>query len=168
LLVLRLKVFLIICLAGLLGLPAAAEGGRIVLLRHAERLSLFRSDSALSAQGQQRAANLATLLEGYHPGLLIASDKIRTQETLTPLANRLKLPIRTWAMSQTPQLAAWLKANASSGTTIVCWHHDHLQELARALGVPEPVPDWWLSTYDQLWIISLQPDGSATMAIKAQ
>ena len=149
-----------------IALPAAA--GTVVLLRHAERVSLFDQDSPLSPKGEQRAAGLATLLEGFHPASLIASNRIRTQQTLGPLAKRTHLPVATWDASQTAALAAWLKSNAGRSTIIVCWHHDHMRELAQALGVPEPVPDWSGFTYDKLWIIDLEPGGRATLRVQSQ
>ena len=161
----------LICLFVALGALRAAEpgvAGRWVLLRHAERISLFDKDSALSPLGERRAAALAAVLEKYHPKTLVASNKRRTQQTLAPLAERSHLPVKIWEAEQTAQLAAWLKTAAGGGTVIVCWHHDHLRELARALGVPEPIPAWSAFTYDKLWIIDLEADGSLKLHVETQ
>ena len=143
-------------------------GGRVVLLRHAERVSLFDQDSPLSPLGVQRAAGLATLLEAFKPTALIASNKLRTQQTLAPLARRVQLPVQIWDAAQAAPLATWLRAHAGKGTLIVCWHHDRMRALAKALGVPEPLPNWSAFTYNNLWIIDLHPDGKATLEVKTQ
>ncbi len=136
-----------------------APSTTVILIRHAERASLIAPDSPLSDQGRRRAAGLAYLLDQYHPVALIASDRVRTQQTLQPLSVRLHEPIRIWDAQSTDSLGQYLRTAYPGETVIVCWHHDHMAELARALGVRGKLPGWSLFTYDKIWTVTLEGDG---------
>lgn len=143
------------------GICAAPQAGptTVILVRHAERDSFFAADSPLSKKGQSRAAGLAYLLDQYQPVALFASDRVRTQQTLRPLADRLHLPISVWDYRQSETLGHHLRTTYPGKTVIVCWHHDHMEELARALGVRGDVPDWSLFTFNKIWTVTLGAGG---------
>ena len=48
-------------------LGLAAQDTTVILLRHAERQSIFDGDSPLAEAGLHRAQVLVPLLAGYHP-----------------------------------------------------------------------------------------------------
>lgn len=133
----------------------------VILIRHAERASFLTYDSPISKKGQRRAEGLAYLLDQYHPTTLIASNLIRTQQTLNPLANRLLMPIGIWDSRQSESLGHYLRSAYPGKSVIVCWHHDHMEELARALGVQGKIPNWSLFTFDKIWTVTLELNGQA-------
>ena len=91
----------------------------------------------------------------------------RTQETVAPLANRLRLPVQTPFLSK--DYAALAKAildnSAYAGKTVlVCWNHEEIPQLTRALGVSSQPPKWKASVYDLVFVISYH-DGRAGLTM---
>lgn len=146
----------------------AAQDTTVVMLRHAERQSLFEGDSPLAEAGLRRARELVSRLEAFHPAALYTSDLQRTQQTLAPTAAKLALAPRIRAKGGSEALAAEILRDHRGHTVIVCWHHDLMKKLARGLGVKGPVPYWSLDTYDRLWIVRVPARGGATLEEQPQ
>jgi hypothetical protein len=160
----------------------------ILLLRHAEKPDSSKSRFGFAEQGQedtkslsirgwQRAGALAVLLAPYPllssrlpvPERIYASafrkgggHSRRPEQTVQPLAQKLGCQVDlTWALHQEEAFGAALAA--SVGTAAVCWQHQGLAKLARAILAPQPLPmlpaDWtWPDNcYDVIW--SLRRDG---------
>ncbi len=53
-------------------------------------------------------------------------------------------------------------------TVLACWHHDHMKELVKALGVEGSIPDWSMFTFNKIWIVSLSGDRTGTLRIETQ
>jgi phosphohistidine phosphatase SixA len=149
-------------------LGLAAQDTTVVLLRHAERQSIFDGDSPLAEAGRRRAEALAPLLAGYRPAVLYASDLKRTQQTLAPTAARLGLSPVLRPKDGSAALAAEILRERRGQTVIVCWHHDLMKKLVRALGVKGPVSYWSLDTYDWIWIVTIPAQGEARLVEKKQ
>ena len=64
----------------------AAAPVLIVMVRHGEKADDGTPDPPLTERGRERAACLATLLQGYAPTHLFATSYQRTRATLEPLA----------------------------------------------------------------------------------
>src|ERR1035438_8561400 len=89
----RLRLGLLVCLITLAA-TLGAQDTTVVLLRHAERLSLLDGNSRLSEAGLKRAQALVPLLQSFQPSALFTSDLERTQQTLAPVAAKLGLTPR--------------------------------------------------------------------------
>jgi len=160
------------CLAFLLAVACStvsAQPERIILLRHAEKPS-DDNKSTLSARGQERAKALVAYFT-QTPGLLDQESQVvlfatrfgkkvrdnHTHETLAPLARQLHLRIE--APFENTSYSALAKHILTSPeckgkVVIVCWDHEHLPDLAAALGV-RPAPAKWKSTvFDRVWLLS--------------
>jgi phosphohistidine phosphatase SixA len=159
--------FLRACLLALtVGL--GAQDTTVVLLRHAERQSLLDSNSLLSEAGLRRAQNLVPLLETFHPSALYASDLERTQQTLAPVAAKLGLKPLIRPKGGSEALAAEILRDQRGKIVVVCWHHDLMAKVARALGVKGPVPYLSFDSYDWLWIVHVPAKGEATLEERLQ
>lgn len=150
-----------------------AQDTTVVLLRHAERASLFDEDSPLSEAGYRRAQALVPLLEAFHPAVLFASNRVRTQQTLAPLAAKLGMQPTIRSKDESAALATEILKAHRGQTVLVCWHHDLMKKLAKGLGVPGPIPYWSFTTYDRFWVVRIPAHGEATleaqgMALPAQ
>lgn len=151
--------------------PVLQSGARettVVLVRHAERESLWDGDSPLSLAGQRRIQHLVPLLEAFKPTALYTSDLARTQQTLAPLAARLGLKPVIRSKGDTPLLPSEILRDHRGETIVVCWHHDLMKKLVRGLGVKGAVPYWSLDTYDWLWIVHVPDQGEATLEQRMQ
>jgi hypothetical protein len=155
-----------------------ARPARVILLRHAEKPP-GESNVHLSERGESRARALVALFEARlvlgnnGPAAALFAPKITRQghsrrpyETLEPLAEHLKLSIQTaYSPSDYAALAKHVLSDPGldGKTVIVCWIHDYLPALAKALGVkPEPAR-WKGSIYDRVWVITY-PDHHAVLA----
>lgn len=160
----------------------------ILLLRHAEKPDDPEGDIGLTSDGEedaksltvrgwQRAGALAALL-APNPLLgcrLPSPDRIyasafrkggghsrRPEQTVLPLAQKLGRPVDlTWALHQEAAFGAALAASA--GASLVCWQHQGLVALARAVAAPQRLSElpndwrWPADRYDVIW--SLRHDG---------
>ena len=112
----------------------------VVLMRHAEKAS-EEADAELSEVGQVRARRVAELLASSGATRLFATDVKRTQQTLAPLAERLKRPVEVRPAKATADLARELAALPPGTVAVVAHHSNGVPPLARALGAPIPDVD---------------------------
>ena len=156
----------------------APRPAQIILIRHADEPD-DPNDPHLSRAGVQRAEELVTFITTdsamTRNGLPVAvfatrttkhGNAVRTQETVAPLARALKLPVQTPFLSEDYAALAKriLKEPGYAGKTVlVCWNHEEIPQLVKALGVrPEP-RKWKDSVYDLVYIITYQ-GGKAALA----
>ena len=158
------RILLALCFAAILG----AQDTTVVLVRHAERQSIWDGDSPLGEAGLRRAQALVPRLATFHPAALYTSDLQRTRQTLAPLAARLDLTPSTFPKHASAELAAAILRDHRGQTVVVCWHHDLMKKLVRALGVKSPVPHWPLASYDPLWIVRVPAQGTASLEVGTQ
>ena len=151
-----------------LALGLGAQDLTVVLLRHAERQSLFDDDSPLAEAGLHRAQALVPQLEGFRPAALYTSDRRRTQQTLAPTALKLGLLPGVRPKGGSEALASEILHDQRGKVVVVCWHHDLMKKLVRGLGVKTPVPYWPIDTYDWLWIVRVPAKGEATLEERGQ
>ncbi len=164
----------------------------ILLLRHAEKPGTGdetvglgpdgRTDAkSLTVRGWQRAGGLAALLA---PGPLAETtrhlprpDRIhasafrkggghskRPEQTVLPLAAKLGQAVDLrWALHQEDECGAALAAQA--GVVLVCWQHQGLPALARAVAAPQRLPElpdgweWPKNRFDVIWFLRRERPG---------
>ena len=147
----------------------ATRPAQVILIRHAEE-PRDKQNPHLSNRGVDRADRLVSFLSTdtlmTRFGLPVAvfatrttSDGFgqRTQETVTPLAQHLHLPVQTPFLSrQYAALAALiLRTPGYAGKTVlVSWTHSSLPQLAGALGVKPRPHNWNDTVYDQGYVIT--------------
>ncbi len=140
----------------------AAEDTVVLLLRHAEKA--HKGDRAeLSRVGHRRAANLPFEFAAFRLTALFASNLVRTQQTLAPLAKILALPLQIYPRGDERALGRRIRADFRGRTVLVCGHSDTLGELVAALGDPTPFPE--VEGYGRYWILRVA-DGSGTVTLK--
>ena len=162
------------CLVTLL-LPATSLDARpaeIILLRHAEKTADDHNPK-LSPRGLERAQALPSLLTNspafsgpdrpvavFAPRPTTHGHGRRAEDTITPLAAKLRLRVRTlYAAGAHASLAREVLSNPAydGKTVVICWEHDDLPHLAHELGVHKP-PNWNGGTFDRLWVVTWDGD----------
>lgn len=144
--------------------PAAVT--TVVVVRHAERVSMEDRDSPLSAAGEARARALAESLADAGVSALYATQYRRTQQTLAPLAALTGLPVVVReiddAESYARALRAEILASHPGGTVVVAGHSDSVPALVRSLGGVEvgPIPD---DRYGDLYVVAIRPGAASTL-----
>lgn len=126
-------------------------------LRHAEKEE-DGDDPGLTEEGQARAEALAVLMTDVPLTAVYATELQRTQLTVTPTAEDHGLDIQT-DLDPEEELAMHIIATHGGETVIHCGHSYTLPDFFEALAL-DPEPD--VSGYGQLWIITLEADGSTS------
>ena len=141
----------------------------VLIVRHAEKPDQGRG---LSAKGEHRAQAYSSYfdplqLEGEQltPQRLIATtdskESDRPRLTLTPLSQRLKLPIeQPYADEEVDKLVKSLGKDNSAPILLIAWHHGHIDNLIEAFGGDAKKltgqKHWPQEVYD--WLIVLRFD----------
>ncbi len=141
----------------------------IYILRHAEKPAPEENSPDLTPTGFKRAEALPSLfvqMPGSPAPRLPKPDAIfatarskssnRPVETVTPLAQLLKLPIQHgFDERATGPLAAEVLGGKYAGKTVlICWHHGQIPALASALGVADAPAAWEAPVFHQIWKIT--------------
>lgn len=135
----------------------------VILVRHGEKAVVppENKDPDLSAAGQARAQELARMLGGSGLSAVFASQLKRTQQTVQPLCERLKLTAAIVRAQDSPELVRQLKTRLGQ-TVLVAGHNNTVPEIILALGGPklEVIPE---SEYDNLFVLTVFADGRAKL-----
>ena len=141
----------------------------VYMIRHAEKPAPEENSLDLNATGFKRAEALPSLfvqMPGAPAPRLLKPDAIfatarsqssnRPVETVTPLAQFLKLPVHhDLDEHATGPLAAEVLGGKYAGKVVlICWHYGQMPALAAALGVPDAPAAWDAQVFNQIWKIT--------------
>ncbi len=149
-------------------LPADA-GSTLYLVRHAEKVLDGTRDPALTEAGEARAEWLADWFAGRGITAIYSSEFKRTLETVTPLSERLNMPIAPYDPRALEDLAARLRSDAEAtedmeSVFLVVGHSNTTPALVNILIGEERYEDLveaWM--YDRIFQVVLDDDGGATV-----
>lgn len=127
----RLSAAFALVLAMLTSSAALADSAMIYLVRHGEKEAAGK-DPALTAEGRQRAQNIAIMLGKAGIAHIFSTPTARTQQTAQPLAERRGLKVELYD-PRTPQ-ALVAKVKGLTGPVLVVGHSNTLPELVRLFG----------------------------------
>jgi broad specificity phosphatase PhoE len=133
----------------------------LIVVRHAERLD-DTQNSPLSPAGLERAKVLAAMLRDMDIKAIYATQRLRTQQTVRPLAEALGLSVTVAKGDDIKSLIGQLKGKHAADVVVVVAHSDTLPEILAAYGFAPPLkiaPD----EYDSLFVIV--PKGTAPATI---
>jgi hypothetical protein len=147
----------------------------IFIIRHAERPpDSTPPDPHLTDKGRARAAALV----GYpFPALATifaaknSPKSARPVETITPIANaRGLVPSADIEDGDFLLLVPQVLSRAfKDKNMLICWHHEKIPRLARALGAIGPQPDPWPDgEFDRVWVLTYSVDGTVTFDNRPQ
>jgi hypothetical protein len=157
-----------ICLSFLLllvGYTFAQHNGlqlkKVIIIRHAEKPA---NGDNLSCKGLNRALELPDLLKkkiGIPDYVFVPSintgkntSTARMYQTIVPFAVKYNLNINSkYDVNDTEDLAKDILKR--SGTILIVWEHDHIDNIAKALGV-QNTSKWPGNDFDSIWIIEFQ------------
>jgi 2,3-bisphosphoglycerate-dependent phosphoglycerate mutase len=125
----------------------------IILVRHAEKvLEPKTDDPPLTDGGQARAEELVKALATFDVKVIYATEYVRTQQTIAPLAKALGLTPILQSSKDPAATAADILANHAGKTIAVAGHSNTVPGLIAALGGPKDVTieD---SDYDNLFVL---------------
>ncbi|MBT4482395.1 MAG: histidine phosphatase family protein [Candidatus Latescibacteria bacterium] len=126
----------------------------VLIVRHAEKSSVGGADPELNPAGQQRAQTLAHVAGGADIAAIYATQFIRTQKTVEPLANYLGLSVIQYTAKDVAGLVDDIKSNHSGEIVVVAAHSNTVPQIVQELG-GDPIDPISESDYDNLFIVSL-------------
>ena len=137
----------------LAAIDPATRPGTVWVIRHAKAGSRFTYDGIdterpLTDAGQEQAAAIAARLARKPVARIITSPYTRCQQTVTPLAAALNLPLETDAtLGEGNDDAAIHRWCTEPDPLVLCTHSDVLEALVRELVVTDVVPP---EAFDQI------------------
>jgi phosphohistidine phosphatase SixA len=148
-------------LALLAPLAATAEPSAIYVVRHAEKAAAGK-DPELTAEGQARAQNIATILQKTGITHVFSTAFTRTRQTAQPLAQRMGVAVETYD-PRAPQ-ALVDKVKAMDGAVLVVGHSNTVPELVRLFGgkADGDIPE---SEYDRLYQLTPGAGGAVSTVL---
>ena len=140
---------------------AQAEPSAIYLVRHGEKETSGK-DPALTAQGMERARNIATMLQKAGIGNIFSSAYARTRQTAQPLAQGSGLEVQAYDAAAPKALVE--KVKALNGAVLVVGHSNTLSELVTLFG-GAPGADIADNEYDRVYQLITGANGAVTTVL---
>jgi phosphohistidine phosphatase SixA len=143
-----------------------ANSTTVIVIRHAEKLTVSAADPALSAAGEARAALLARMFgDTKGAGRLDAiyvSDTLRSRSTAAPLAARLAIaPV---AAADDPKGLARRVLRENSGKRVmVIGHINTVPEIVSALAGRNDIPGIDEQDFATMYVVSVPRIGRANL-----
>ena len=142
--------------------PAAlADPTMIYLVRHGEKAPEGK-DPDLTAQGRQRAQNIATMLGKANVAQIFSTPTKRARQTAEPLAQQNGLQVQLYD-PRTPQ-ALVSRVKSLNGAVLVVGHSNTLPELVKLFG-GQPGTDVADNEYDRLYQLIPGVGGTVTTVL---
>lgn len=141
-----------------------AEAGTIFLIRHAEKADDGSKNPVLTAQGTNRAHNIASLLSAAEIKHVFATDYHRTQLTAKPLADLLGVSVTSYDPRNLAEFAATLKQ--LEGNVLVVGHSNTTPQLAKLLS-GQDVKSMGESDFDDIYQVTLYGETAVVTMLKS-
>ena len=132
----------------------------VYVVRHAEKLDPSDPDSPLSPEGQVRARELAKTLARAGVQRIYATTKLRTQQTVAPLAEQRDLELVLLDPGAVDELVRRITTDDAGMVVVVAGHSNTVPNIVKGLSTVEVagIPE---ERYDRLFKVVISADGKA-------
>jgi broad specificity phosphatase PhoE len=157
--------FVSMALGGCASMPRATAPGSdrehlvVFLVRHAEKVDASE-DPQLSAEGRERAAELARVLRSAKIDRVHSSDFIRTRDTARPAAAVHGAGIELYDPRDLPALVEKLRRNG--GRHLVVGHSNTTPAMVELLGGEPTAPIHEQGEFDRLYVVTVGSSGASS------
>jgi broad specificity phosphatase PhoE len=131
----------------------------VVFVRHAEKALTPADDPGLNEAGQRRAAELARQLADVDvvAGIdaVYATPYRRSVETAKPVADALKLQVRSYDAADTGKFLDELVRKEKGKIVLVVGHSDTVPAMIGNMGASKRVPAIAADEYDNIYIVTI-------------
>jgi 2,3-bisphosphoglycerate-dependent phosphoglycerate mutase len=133
----------------------------VILVRHAEnKIEPENPDPDLSPEGVVRAQEIARVLGDAGINAIYATQYKRTQQTVKPLADRIRVPVNLLDSKQTDELVSRIQTTHRGQTIFVAGHSNSVPAIVSVLSA-EKFPEIPDNEYDNLFIVTIYRFGKA-------
>ena len=152
----RMRRMLIVLFSFLALSVQAAEVTTVILVRHAEKSGEPGNDPPLTAEGRERANELARMLRNSGIQQIFTTNFARTKQTAQPIAKALGLEpgVNKPGATYANDIAKLIRSKHHGRTVLVVGHSNTTPEVMTALGVAN-APSIADDEYDNLFIVLL-------------
>lgn len=161
-----MKTLLIFLLTALVVISAEAQDlfkpTTFILVRHAEKASDGTDDPDLKPEGQQRAKQLAMMLEKTHVAAILSTRFKRTSNTVKPLADAKSLVIKTYESLKKEDFDA-LIAEHPGKTIVIAGHSNTVPMMANILTGSDELKPFSDDQYSNALIITTPATGKGNL-----
>ena len=148
-------------LLGAASASSLAAQQAVIVVRHAEKADQS-TDPDLSPAGRARAERLAALLADAGVAAVFATEFRRTQQTVAPLAARLRRTPQVVKAADVAGLVARLRAAHATDIVVIAGHSNTVPRILTELGAAPPVTiaD---DEYDSLFVVVPSPSSPSPL-----
>ena len=135
----------------------------IYVVRHAEKLTTD-FDTPLSQVGEARAQALAERLADTGVQRIYATQRQRTQQTVAPLAARMRVQVVVLEPNAVDSLVQRIKQEDRGHVVLVAGHNNTVPAIVQGLSgqAVDPIPE---HVFDRLYRVELPDQGAATVTV---
>lgn len=151
-------------LLGAAVLTGWAQTTTIILVRHAEKGFDEGGDPELTEAGHERARELARILEPMPIAAIYSTPFKRTEQTVVPLAEAKELAVNSYNPFKMDEVLEVIKEN-SGKYLVFSGHSNTTPVLVNKLLGEDRYSQLDEKDYDNLYIVTLQSDGTASVAV---
>jgi len=136
----------------------------VILVRHAEKAIVppENKDPDLSPAGLARAQELGRMFGDAGIAAIYATQFKRTQQTVKPLADKLRILVTQVEAKKTSELVKQIRTRNAGQVIFIAGHNNTVPEIIAALGGPQ-LPIIPETEFDNLYILTVQSDGTAKL-----
>jgi len=128
----------------------------MIFVRHAEPVSA-EMNAPLSGAGQLRAQQLKEMLRGVGVGrsvdAIFASREYASQQTVTPVANMLELPVETMDSNNVDLFRETVLSYREGDVVLVATTADRIAPLITVFGGSANIPEIGANDYDNIYVV---------------
>ncbi len=141
-----------------------------ILIRHAEKdttandATTMYANPPLSKQGMERAENLVTALKNYSIDDIYATNFIRTQQTVTPLAKKYNQEIISYDYKKLSAFADELLLQKNK-TIVIAGHNTTTPALVNMLIKQQKFSALDETEYNKIFIVTISADKEAFVKV---
>lgn len=133
----------------------------VILVRHAEKkIEPVNPDPDLAPEGVERANEIARMFADAGINVIYATQYKRTQQTVQPLADRIRVPATLLNADQTQELVQQIQTSHRGKTIFIAGHNNSVPAIVSLLSAETyaPIPE---TEYDNLFIVTIYRFGKA-------
>jgi 2,3-bisphosphoglycerate-dependent phosphoglycerate mutase len=144
-----------------------AQTTTIWVVRHAEKEIVTGNDPDLSTVGKVRANALANELKTQPLAAIFTTAYKRTAQTGEPALKQAKLTsLQTYSPAELPAFTKQVLKDYAGRNILVVGHSNTVISTVQAFGATKPFDTLSDEDYDQLFKITVGPDGKVNLEVK--
>ena len=133
---------------------------KVLIVRHAEKAKNPADDPPLTNAGRNRARALWAAVKKAGVDTIVATNRVRTQQTVEPAATALRLEPRIFDIRDVDGIVEAIKGDYQGQVVLLAGHSGTVPRIIEGLGAGA-IPAIEETVYDNLFVVIVEPSGEA-------